>query len=78
MKVNVIILLLVGSVVYAAQLGTLGRSSDVTTGAELATFAIDPASLQVQITSNTDVLTGGITTNLSNLVIVDGVVTGTY
>ena len=78
MKINVIILLLVAGVVYAAQIGTLTRSTDVVTGPELSAVAVDPASLQAQINSNATILSGGITTNLSNLVIVNGVVTGTF
>jgi len=41
-------------------------------------FAVDPSSLQAQITANSSILSGGITTNLSGLVIVDGIVTGTF
>ena len=52
MKANVIILLMVAGVVYAAQLGTLTRSTEVATTAEMEAYTVDPASLQEQIASN--------------------------
>lgn len=44
----------------------------------IVSYAVDPTSLQDQISSNSAILSGGITTNLSGLVIVDGIVTGTF
>lgn len=73
------ILLLLGIALYciSAELGDLTRSSDVVTGGELVAFAVDPNTLQLQITANTEVLDGGITTNLNGFVISDGIIVGT-
>ena len=44
----------------------------------IVSYAVDPDTLQSQITTNAAILSGGITTNLAGLVIVDGIVKGTY
>lgn len=77
MKNSLIIIAFCTVCSFAAQMGGLGRSSEVTTPTELASYAVDPSSIQVQIDAINSILAGGITTNLSNLVIVDGIVTGT-
>ena len=52
MRINVIVLLMVAGFVYAAQLGTITRSTEVATTAEMEAYTVDPTSLQEQITSN--------------------------
>ena len=78
MKKNILFLILVAGGVIAAQLGTLNRSSDVTTAAELAAYSVSTNSIQAQIDVLAALLDGGITTNLSSLLITNGVVKGTY
>jgi len=77
MKNTLIILAFGGAVTFEAQIGGLNRASEVTIPTELIAYAVDPASIQTQIDAINAVLAGGITTNLTGLVIVDGIVTGT-
>ena len=78
MSKNILFILFIGGYALAAQLGGLNRSSDVTTATELGAYAIDPSAIEARLDAIEAVLTGGITTNLSNLVVTDGVVKGTY
>ena len=75
---NVLFIVLVAGVVYAAQLGTLNRSSDVALSTDLTTYAVDPNTLQVQIDAINSKLDAGITTNLNGFVVEDGIITGTF
>ena len=78
MEKNILFILFVGIVAYAAQLGTMTRTTDVVTQSELAAYTVDPDSLQAQITANATILSDGITTNLLGLAITNGIVKGTY
>ena len=88
MNKNILFLLFICGSAIAAQLGSLRATNDVTTATEMAAYAVDPASIQLQITTNATsitsidaILADGITTNLIStnvwtLAITNGVIKG--
>ena len=81
MKNNVLLVLFVAGAVYAAQLDSLNRSSDVTTATELSAYAVDPSAIEARLDAIEATLAGGLTGDYANTTgfnVTNGVVKGTF
>ena len=81
MKKNILLISFIAICAIGAQLGSLNRTADVTTATELQAYAVDPTSIQDQITVLADYHTDGVTSNYvvvatDTLVISNGVIVG--